>query len=198
LEHFIEEDSRGELYGNHATTDIESAIRRSETDYELKQGLLSLSDQREIDPHIIDKVVRTICAIANNGPNRMGKFIIGVTDKAPDVGRIEKLDGIEPKRVGKRFVVGVAREAKVLHITMEKYLSKWKDGIKNSQLSQHLKDCVMSNIDFNSFYGLGVIVITIPSQKELSYVGDELFWRNGDSTERVETPKQIAALAQRF
>jgi hypothetical protein len=53
-------------------------------------------------------------------------------------------------------------------------------------------------MDFNSFYGLGVIVITIPSQKELSYVGDELYWRNGDSIERADTPKRRDALAQRF
>jgi hypothetical protein len=43
-----------------------------------------------------------------------------------------------------------------------------------------------------------VIVITIPSQKELSYVGEEVYWRNADSTELANTPKRIAILAQRF
>ena len=198
---FIEADIKSQIYGSHATTDIDSAIRRSEielADYELKQGFLSLYDKREVDPQVIDKVIMTICAIANNGPNRMGKLIIGVSDKEADATRIKKLDGIEPRKVGKRFVVGIAREAKVLHMTMENYFSKWKDAIRNSKLSQHLKDSVMSNIDFNSFYGLGVIVITVPPQKEISYVGEELFWRNGDSTEHAETPKQIAVLAQRF
>jgi hypothetical protein len=101
-----------------------------------------------------------------------------------------------------RFVVGVNREAKRLRITLgitvEQYFSKWKDGIRKSTLSSGVRDSVLSNIDFNSFYGLGVIVITIPSQSELSYIGEEVYWRNGDSTERAETPKQIATLAKRF
>lgn len=189
------------IYGNHATTDIESAIRRSEIElanYELKQGLLSLNDKRAIDINMIDKVIKTLCAIANNGPECVGKIIIGVTDKDADAVRIKKLDGIEPKKVGKRFVVGVNREATALGVPVEQYFAKWKEAIKNSKLSAALKDSVLSNIDFNSYFGLGIIVFTIPSQKELSYVGDEVYWRNGDSTELATLPKQIAALAKRF
>jgi hypothetical protein len=57
---------------------------------------------------------------------------------------------------------------------------------------------VLSSIDFNDFYGLGVIVMTIPAQKELSYVGDFVYWRKGDETVRAEAAKEIAALARRF
>ncbi len=199
---FIEDGIRSQIYGNHATTDIESIIRRSEIelpDYELKQGLLSLCNQRVIDEQLIDKVIKTISAIANNGPSKMGKVIIGVTNKDADAVRIKQLDGIEPRKIGKRFVVGVNREAKALGLSIESYFSKWKDAIKNSKISRSLKGSVLSNIDFNPFYGLGVIVITIPSQKELSYVGEEeIYWRNGDATELAKTPKQIAMLAQRF
>ncbi|MDV3002881.1 MAG: hypothetical protein N5P05_004536 (plasmid) [Chroococcopsis gigantea SAG 12.99] len=199
--YFIEADMRPLIYGNHATFDIEETIRRSEielADYELKQGLLSLSEQRNIDNAVIDKVINTIVAIANNGPQKFGKIIIGVTDKITDAERIKCLDGIEPKKIGKRFVVGVVREAKVLEIPVDNYFSKWKDAIKNSQISEPLKSSVLSNMDFNSFYGLGIIVITIPPQKELSYVGEEIYWRNCDSTELAKTSKLIATLAQRF
>lgn len=201
---FIEANIRSQIYGNHATTDIESAIRRSEIelpDYELKQGLLSLSDQRSINSELIDKVIKTICAIANNGPDRIGKVIIGVTDKDADAIRIKELDGIEPKKIGKRFVVGVKREAKVLGLSTEEYFSKWKNAIKNSEISSSLRESVLSSMDFNDFYGLGIIVITIPPQKQLSYydkVEEEIYWRNSDSTELAKTTKQIAMLAQRF
>jgi predicted HTH transcriptional regulator len=157
-----------------------------------------LSDKREVDKNLLDKVIKTICAIANNGPKRFGKLILGVTDKDDDAARVKKLDGVEPKRVGKRYVVGVSREAKALGKSVEAYFSMWKDAIKNSKLSPALRDSVMSSIDSNSYFGMGVIVVTIPPQKELSYVGEEVYWRNGDSTEVAKTPKQIAALAQRF
>jgi hypothetical protein len=189
------------IYSNHTTVDIEAVIRRSEIElanYELKQGMLFLTEAGGEDPQIIDKVVKTICAIANIGSKSTGKILIGVTDKKADSDRIKKIDGIEAKKIGKRFVVGVNREAKRLGISVEKYFSKWKDGIKKSGLTPELRDNVLSNLDFNSFYGYGVIAITIPPQTQLSYVGEELYWRNGDSTELAQTAKQIAGIAGRF
>jgi hypothetical protein len=198
---FIEAENGAAIYGNHATSDIEAIIRRSEielADYELKQGCLDLSEQRNFDNELIEKVMRTVCAIANNGPNRVGKIIIGVTDKESDATRIAQLDKIIPKKVGKRFVVGVKREASLLNISVEEYFSRWKASVKNSGLSVAVRDSVLSNIDFNDFYGLGIIIITIPSQKELSFVGESLYWRDADSTVEAKTPKQIAGLAGRF
>jgi hypothetical protein len=199
---FIKADKIAEkIYSNHTTIDIESVIRRSEIElanYELKQGLLVLEENGGEDSQIINKVVNTICAIANIGPKSTGKILIGVTDKKPDADRAKAIDGIEPKKIGKRFVVGVNREAKRLGTSVEKYFSKWKDGIKKSDLTAGLRDSVLSQLDFNSFYGLGVIAITIPPQSELSYVGEQLYWRNGDSTELATSPKQIASIAARF
>jgi predicted HTH transcriptional regulator len=159
---------------------------------------LTLAAGANVDPNIIDKVVKTICAIANIGPKSSGKLLIGITDKKADADRAKTIDSVEPKKIGKRFVVGVNREAKRMGITTEQYFSKWKEGIKKSELTPELKDAVLSNIDFNSFYGLGVIAITVPQQAALSYVGEDLYWRNGDSTELAKTAKEIAGLASRF
>ena len=197
---FIKGSIQTEIYSNHATTDIESNIRRSEIElanYELKQGLLSLAGERRIDSGVTTKVVNTICAIANIGPERSGKIIIGVTDNNSDKDRIKSLDNIEPKKVGRRYVVGVSREAKALGMSLEDYFSIWKKAIKQSDLSANLRDSILSNMDFNEFYGLGVIIITIPPQKELSYVGENVYWRNGDATELAKT-KDVARLARNF
>lgn len=156
------------IYGNHTSADLDTAIRRSEielAEYELKQGLLTLSGDRKIDASIIDKICKTICAIANNGPNKVGHIIIGVADKQQDVDRIKKLDKIEPKNVGRRVVVGVAREAAALGISMEEYFQRIRDAINSSNLSSSLKSSIVSNIDFNSYFGYGIVVIFIPSQK---------------------------------
>lgn len=198
---FIDAKNNNHIYGAHSTVDIEGAIRRSEIElanYELKQGMLSLSDDRNIDSSLVDKIINTICAIANNGPNNTGKMLIGVTDKDRDANRIKQLDKIEPKKIGKRFVVGVNREAKSMGISVENYFSKWKHNIQNSELSPHLRDTVLSNIDFHSFYDLGIITITIPPQREMSYVGEETYWRSSDSTQKAKSAKEIASIAKRF
>lgn len=198
---FIEADISSKIYGNHEITDIENAIRKSEmelADYELKQGLLPIhGTQRNINPQVIDKVIKTICGIANNGLNRVGKIIIGVADKESDAIEIKKLDGIEAHKVGKRFVVGVNREAKALNISKDEYFSIWKNAIKNSKLSPALKNSVLSSIDFHEFYSLGIIIITIPAQTELSYLDEQVYWRKVDSTEEA-TPKVVAMLVKRF
>jgi len=197
----IDVSSTQHIYGPYSTVDIQNAIRRSEIElpnYELKQGLLSLSDKRKKDDNVIQKVVNTICAMANNGPNSHGKILIGVADKEEDKNRIKNLDGIEGKNVGRRYVVGVKREAKYMGLSLEDYFSLWKDGIRNSKLSVGLRDSVLSNIDFNDFYDLGVILITVPAQSEISYVGEDVYFRSFDETKKAETAKQIAAIVKRF
>lgn len=198
--HFIAKKPPPTIYGTHSATDIEAIVRRSEvelSDYELKQGFLTL-DSRQWDTKLVERVITAICAIANNGPNRSGKLIIGVTDKVEDAQRIEGLDGIKPKKVGRRYIVGVAREASIMKVSVEQYVAKLKQAIKNSALSGGLKASVLSHIDFNSFYGLGVIVVSIPPQKEPSYVADSMYWRDGDSTQIAGTNKMVGDIARRF
>ncbi|SFR84791.1 helix-turn-helix domain-containing protein [Sphingomonas jatrophae] len=198
---FIVASPKPKIYANHSTADIDSAIRRSEvelSDYELKQGLLTLSDNRKIDDNVINKVLRTICAMANNGPGRDGRVLIGVCDKDADAVRVQKLDGVEPRKVGKRKVVGVSRESAFLKISPEQYLAKWKDSIKHSTLTPSVRDSVLSHVDFNSYFGLGIIVISIPSQNELCYLDGNVYWRSADSTELADTPQKIVNVAKRF
>ncbi|MCW0378717.1 hypothetical protein NB697_001563 [Xanthomonas sacchari] len=198
---FTPADVERKIYGNPATTDIDVMIRRSEVElanYELKQGVLSLAPSRDIDEGIFDKVINTICAIANGGPDRVGRIFIGVTDKDVDAARVGELDGIEPRKVGRRYVVGVRREAAQLKMPMEKYLGMWRDKISRSQLSSPLKEDVLAGIDFNEYYGLGVIIINVPAQAHASTVGDAMYWRNVDQTTLATSMKMAAEIGAKF
>lgn len=189
------------VYSNHSVAEIDAMIRRSEIEvpeYELKQGMLNLSASREPNSEVLSKVVRTVCAIANNGNDRGGSLIVGVTDKAADSVRISQLDGVSPRKVGSRHVVGVKREAKVLGESAEVYYTRWKNAIKNSDLSSPLKEDVLSSITYHDYFGLGLILIGVPAQKSVSYVGDEIYMRSGDETVQADGAKKIAAVLQRF
>lgn len=200
-EGFIANTSKQPQYGNHTIVDIEKMILRSGpelADYELKQGLMNVGQDPKINNEVVQKIMRTICGIANNGPSRDGKIVIGVADKESDARKIQETDKITPKQFGNRYVVGVDREAKKLGLTVESYIRKLKEEIEKSPLSTQLKTSVLSHIDYHAFYGLGVIVITIPRQTEISYYNDELYWRNADSTEKAEKPREIQELLTRF
>ena len=198
---YLVNGSAPDIYRANSTTDIESTIRRSAIElphYELKQGLLSLGSTRLFDGGVVEKVIKTICAIANNGKERTGAILIGVTDKDTDAARVTALDGVVPRKVGTRSVVGITREAQALGETTEQYFSRLRDGIRDSGLSQPLKDEVLSSIDYNDYYGLGVVVISIPAQDELSFVDGDAYWRRGDETIKAEDAVKVTELNRRF
>ena len=85
-DHLADSDLK-HVYSNHSVAEIDAMIRRSEIEvpeYELKQGLLTLAPGRVVNEDVLTKVVKTICAIANNGAGRGGSIIVGVTNKAAD------------------------------------------------------------------------------------------------------------------
>lgn len=189
------------IYAQHTTIDVETTIRRSEIElphYELKQGILKLDKSRAIDDKSIEKIIKTISAIANGGDKTQGKIILGVADKESDAERIEKIDQVTAKIIGRKKVVGVEREAKLLGKSLEEYFHLIRDKIRNSPLSEPLKSDCLSKIDFNSFYGLGVIIMTVPTQNDISYYGDEVYFRDGDQTIIAKGARQIADIAKRF
>lgn len=199
-QHLIDDDLK-RVYGNHSIIDLENIIRRSEIELpniEFKQGALSLGVKRSLEDDVFEKVIKTAAAIANIGPKTSGSIIIGVSDKPSDTARIKTVDGISPRLVGRKEVVGIAREASYLEEKNETYFNRWRDKISTSSLSDPLKSDILSNIDFHDYFGLGLIVISIPPQTDLSYYGDEVYWREGDQTKQAKTPKKIAELAKRF
>lgn len=189
------------IYGAFSTTDIDNSIRRSQIElpnYELKQGCLRLNATRDLDPGVFERVIKTICAIANNGKDRAGTVIIGVADSDADADQINSLDVIAARKVGSKHVVGVRREATILGETVEDYVGRWKTHIRNSQISSPLKEDVLSAFDYHDYYGLGIIVINIPPQLEMSFVDERTYWRSGDDTVEATGAPEIARLAARF
>lgn len=192
---------RKKIYGNHKIVDIENEIRCSEIElanYELKQGILNLTPGSTDSKPMLDKLLRTVCAIANNGKHSFGKIIIGVSDNDQDTQRVKQIDGVKERVIGKRSVVGVNREAKRLGITPEKYVEMIVNYIKNSKLSDHTKGAVLSHIDYNSYHDLGVLIITIPTQTQITYLGEEIYRRDGASNALVTAAKDIVEVSTRF
>lgn len=198
---FSNTDPSKDIYSNHSTVDIDGYIRGKGMElsrFELKQGVLQLTDGRGINKGLLSKLVETACGIANNGPDRGGHIILGVADKDRDAERIVKFDGVHARKVGVWHVVGINREAKVLGISLEEYHKIIYEAFEKSELSEPTKSSILSSIDYNAYYGLGIIIISIPPQKTPTYVGDFMYWRDGDSTEIARGAKKIGDIARRF
>jgi hypothetical protein len=188
-------------HGAAATIDFENALRRSRIEtaaFECKQGVLRLDASKQRDPNVLDKIVATICGIANLGPGSSGAVFVGVADKKADKTRIEQLYSVTVPSVGDRYVVGVDREAVALKVTLDDYHTQVVRHIADSRLSAHLKAAVMSKIDCIVYRGMSVICIWIPSQTQISDVDDVVYVRNGSETKRVEGVRQTLAVNALF
>jgi hypothetical protein len=188
-------------HGAGVAIDFENALRRSRVEtaaFECKQGLLRLDATRAKDVALLDRIVETICAIANLGPDVSGGLFIGVADKPSDQKRIEELDAIQAVSVGARFCVGVDREAKVLKIGVEQYVRNIVEHISKSALSEPLKTAVCSRIDAIVYRGFTVVCIWVPSQTAPSEVADQVYVRVGSETRKVDGLKQTRAVMALF
>jgi len=91
-----------------------------------------------------------------------------------------------------RYVVGIDREARVSGKTLEDYVGILMNTIRKSDLTDTLKSQVLMKIDTRDFKGLSVIRINVPSQKQISFVGEKAFIREDSSTVEAKGPKLVA------
>ncbi len=104
------------------------------------------------------------------------------------------MDSIEPEIIGSRYVVGIDRELAILGYTTDEYIDKIMGPIRASDLTEPLKSHVLSQIDVVELRELTVIRIRVPAQKDVSFVGDKAFIREGSSTIEVAGPKLMAII----
>lgn len=193
--YFIKKEPALLKHGAGLAIDFENSIRRSRTEtnrYECKQGFVDLSDNRKIDNNLQNVIIETICGIANLGPDSEGYIFIGVADKQADKERIEKLDGIKAISINDRHVVGVDRELKYFGNKEDNYVNFLLGNIQKSNLSEPLKTQMLSQLDVVDYKGLMVIRLKIPSQKQLSFVDKDCFYRENSQTIKVEGQGVIA------
>lgn len=198
---FVKKEPSALSHGSGLIIDFENSIRRSKIEtprYEFKQGLLRLDKNRKYDRALEQQILKTICAIANIGPQADGYIFLGVADTENDVNRIIELDGIMPIKIASHSVVGLDREASILGISIEDYCRKIIGFIKGSKLPETLISSLLSNIDIIDYHTLSVIRIKIPAQQEMSYLDDEVYVRQFNDTVKINSPKMIATISKRF
>jgi len=205
--HFVDADPPAYLHSAGAALDFENALRRSRTEsarYECKQGLLSLRGARVINVGLLDRLVNTICGIANIGPDSEGAIFLGVADSIQDRKLVEEVDAISAYQVGARHVVGIDREAKALGESIDSYKRRVVAHIRSSKLSIPLRQSVLGKIDCITYREREILCIWIPPQSGMSHVGDnananvKVYVRQDSNTVEETNPLAVVDVASRF
>jgi hypothetical protein len=194
------------IYDADAHTTINNILRFSRTEsasLELKQGILKLHADRQVDEGIFDKVFRTACGMANaNYSVDDAVILIGVADSEGDAKRVKQLDHIEPLKVGSHFIVGCQREERILEVNSDQYFTMWRDRILEAHFSPELKKSLLDNMRYCDYEGYGILLLTITKQSGPSTYNNKYWERNSDQTGAnaidVTDPTRLSELFTRF
>lgn len=181
-------------------TQMENILTQSYTEqaaYDFKQGFLRLDGKHGFDEDSFDKILKTLAGIANIRKGVRGYVLVGVADTEADAMRVTQLYGVDAKPFERFFITGVEHEATALGRSLDVLFMELTTRIKNSALSEPLKDYVARNVKSVRYYDKTVFVFEAQAQEEPSNFNGVFFVRHGNKLDEVVTT-QYGELFKRF
>lgn len=159
-------------WSSHLETLLANALVEQQL-FDCKQGFYSLSSrERKIDLSSIDKIARSLTAIANTGSSHVGYIAIGIADSAKDAKKIEQLDGIQVISYRDFHIVGLQREATLHGVNLNDYWSWIVKKLSNHRsIPEDFGREVGRNARIISYGNLAVGLLRVNSSDEPVFYG---------------------------
>ncbi|MFI7679547.1 DUF262 domain-containing protein [Actinophytocola sp. NPDC049390] len=165
--------------------------------FELKQGLHNLDAAAELNERLLDRILQTISAIANEGSNATGYVIIGISDDREDAERVKHIYDLPLMSQHGFYITGVDNETSKHGGTIDGYLTFLTERIKNSELDPELAANVVRQMRPARYYGRLVLMLPIHALTHPVTYRDKWYERQGPSTREVP-PREVGRLFNRF
>lgn len=179
---------------NNGVIKLENILNSSNTEntnYDFKIGFHRLEKNGDFDKNALEKILKTLSAIANLGKGSIGYVIIGVADKKEDSDRYEQIHSIQSRKFKDFFITGVNKEV-AKYKTDEVYKNLIENSIRNSEISPSTyKDQLLRNIDYFNYYDKSILILKIQAEKEPCKFGQKYYERLGTQTTEIPEDKVI-------
>lgn len=86
----------------------------------------------------------------------------------------------------------------VLDESVDDYVARLKNAIRSSGLSEPLKGAVLASMAYVDYFGLGVVIIRVPEQNNVSFLDGKVYVRQMDDSVEVAGASAIVEVSQRF
>lgn len=159
---------------------------------DMKQGFLSLSDNRGFDHKAFRKIMQTLTAISNSHPRSGGHVLVGVADSDSDASRIKELDHVDVVEYRSLKIVGVDREVLLRKESLDKYWDIITKKIADNQLlpSDYARKIVSSS-KITRYLDKSIFILFAPPVKDPVCYGKKFYRRVGTETKEVDDKVQF-------
>lgn len=157
-------------------TNIIMKSRTEQSLYDFKIGTVTFGEKK-IDTTTIDKILKTLTAINNIGPQKVGYVIVGIADTEKSAVEYQKIYGGHYHKVDESYIVGVELEAQKISQSLDRYTHSIKEYIHNHKgIPLEYIRHILHNMFTPLFYGHQLIVFKTCYNEPVMYY-DKLYER---------------------
>lgn len=176
------------------TTELETLLKQSRTEnsqYDFKQGVHDLL-KGTVNKDLINKIFKTLTAMANTEKGAVGYVIIGVANKFEDAEKIKKQYRNDYVKVGTFYITGVDGEVTSYYKgNYDAYFSMIKDVLKDAPITEHYRRQLGSKMKMVNYYNRTVIILRLESDDGAVLYDNAYYMRIGANND----PTPISAEA---
>lgn len=180
--HFVERGEGDPMLYSYAN-ELETLLKQSSTEntqYDFKQGIHNLDDGRRNNT-LIQKIFKTLTAMANAGKNATGYVLLGVADTFDDAEKIRQVYGQESIRVGDFYVTGVNGEVEKYYENYDAYILTIRNALNDMPLQDHYRRQIGAKMRHVNYHGKSVIILRITCNSGPAIFDGAYYTRSGPS-----------------
>lgn len=190
--------SHNPIYENWSTQ-LENILNFSSienTNYDFKLGFFDIKSGR-FNKSVVDKCIKTLTAIANQGKNHKGYILVGIADKEEDASKIRSITG-KNNVIFKNFhITGLEHDLTCSDKNLEDYFNFIVDQIKLQPIDELYLNYILENISVFIYRNKPILKLEIKGLNMPASYDENFYERHGSNTQRL-TPKCILNLNNKF
>lgn len=168
--------------------EIETLLKQSYTEnaqYDFKQGIYNLQTEERNDK-LLEKIFKTLTAMANSEKKATGYILIGVADNFDDAEKIRKAYGTSSVPVGSFYVTGLNGETdKFYNGNYDSYLMDIRHALEVAPIDEHYKRQIGSKMRMVTYHNQAVVILKIINDNGPVAFGDFYYTRSGASNDPI-------------
>ena len=161
--------------------------RTEQTLYDFKIGFVDYKTNK-MNESVIEKILKTLSAINNIGPNKVGYILIGIADNEKKKKKYSNFYKIDYVMEGDFPIVGVEHDAQALGLSLDRYTHNIKEYIKKSNsIPTDYITHILTNMKTPILYNKQLIIFKTNFNEPVTYK-DKFYIR--EFTDVTEVPIQ--------